>query len=198
MFLSVFDMFKVGIGPSSSPHDGPDGRRRAVPRHPARLALPSRTGCAPRCTARWPSPASAMPPTARRSSASPGSRPTPTTPKRPKPRCPRSATRRTDRRRPACRRCTSIPPRDLHLRLRPAAARPCQRHDPARDRRAGRRDPAGDLLFHRRRLRADRGRTGRGGRRQGKSRAPTCPTRSRRPPRCWRWRRRLGPDHRRR
>ena len=56
MFLSVFDMFKVGIGPSSSHTMGPMvaaarflDTLRASPFHVQRAS-------APRCTARSPSP----------------------------------------------------------------------------------------------------------------------------------------------
>ncbi len=92
MFLSVFDMFKVGIGPSSSHTMGPMvaaarflDRLRASPFHPA--------ACAPRSTARSPSPGSAM----RRQATILGLRasaPIPTTPKRPTWPSPASATRR--------------------------------------------------------------------------------------------------------
>ena len=44
MFLSVFDMFKIGIGPSSSHTVGPMVAARALPRHGGRgLAAAYRT-----------------------------------------------------------------------------------------------------------------------------------------------------------
>ena len=70
MFLSVFDIFKIGVGPSSSHTMGPmlaaarfldalrDGAR---PRARLRRRRPAR-GVA--CTAASPSPARATPPTA--------------------------------------------------------------------------------------------------------------------------------------
>jgi hypothetical protein len=63
MFLSVFEMFKVGIGPSSSHTMGP---MVAAARFLDRCApRPSRRGaCAPRSTARSPSRAWATRPTA--------------------------------------------------------------------------------------------------------------------------------------
>ena len=58
------------------------------------------------------------------------------------------------------------------LRLRPRPAGTRQRDDPDGDGCAGRRDPAGDLLFRGRRVRADRGRAGAG---QGHRRRPARP-----------------------
>ena len=71
MFLSVFDIFKVGVGPSSSHTMGPmvaAGRFLAALRagdgpHPRLRAR--RRGSAAACTAASPSPARATPPTAR-------------------------------------------------------------------------------------------------------------------------------------
>ena len=80
VFLSVFDLFKIGIGPSSSHTMGPmtaatafstrcsatTGRARPAPGRPHRL---------PACTARSPIPASAMAPTGPSSSALPAQTP---------------------------------------------------------------------------------------------------------------------------
>ncbi len=101
-----------------------------------------------------------MPPTAPRSSASPASTLRPTTPRPPRPRWPRSAP-------PAA----SAPPGLPELAFDPATdlafdyGPPLPGHANGmilqRHRRPGRHHPARDLLFHRRRLRADRGRAGR-------------------------------------
>ena len=56
MFLSVFEMFKVGIGPSSSHTMGPMVA--------AARFLDLRMGYAPPSTGLWPLPAWDMPPTA--------------------------------------------------------------------------------------------------------------------------------------
>ncbi len=185
MFLSVFDMFKVGIGPSSSHTMGPMvaaarflDMMRASP-----FALRGAEGLAARLAGLHRR--RAMRPTAPRSSASPGF--TPETYDHDKAEAaletyPRDA--QPDRARgPAP--LAFDPERGSGLRLRPHPARPCQRHDPDGDRRAGRRDPAADYLLHRRRLRADRGGTGR---RQGhrRGRAGALPVQDP-PPRCWRW-----------
>ena len=70
MFLSVFDIFKIGVGPSSLAHHGPDARpppasstRSATA--PTACPAPARPpGSKRRCTAASPSPARATPPTA--------------------------------------------------------------------------------------------------------------------------------------
>jgi hypothetical protein len=69
MFLSVFDIFKIGVGPSSSHTMGPmtaaarflDDLRGGREKEPGAGAL---AALAVRCTARSPSPARGMRPTA--------------------------------------------------------------------------------------------------------------------------------------
>ena len=87
MFLSVFDIFKVGVGPSSSHTMGPmvaAGRflARCAPAPTASPAPASRRGWGAGCTAASPSPARATPPTGRWCSASPASIPATSTPTR--------------------------------------------------------------------------------------------------------------------
>ena len=159
MFLSVFDMFKVGIGPSSSHTMGPMVAAarflemlRAAPFTPAGLRGSLHGSLAFTGVGHASDRATIL--------GLAGSAPTPTTPRPPRRRWSRSA-RPTPSRPPACRSC--LPPQGRpDLRFRPQPAGPRQRHDPDGHRRAGRRDPAGDLLFHRRRLRDDRRRTGGG------------------------------------
>ena len=62
MFLSIFDVFKIGVGPSSSHTMGPmvaAGRFLDRLREEG-LRLPI---CGQACTARWPSPARVTPAT---------------------------------------------------------------------------------------------------------------------------------------
>ena len=145
MFLSVFDMFKVGVGPSSSHTMGPmvAGARfldalRASPFTAAglraslhgSLAFTGKGHATDRATILGLAGFAPDTYNAEKAEAA------------------LAAIAATGTVTPPGLRTLAFRPRDRPgLRLRPRPARPCQWDDPDGDRRAGRRDPAGDLLF---------------------------------------------------
>ena len=198
MFLSVFDLFKIGIGPSSSHTMGPMTAARRFPRRDRwrRLAAPGRRQGRPdrRQPARL----------ARLYRHRPWHRTAPSilglageTPITVDPDTGRRD-RRHDRRGKA-----DLAARPSVLSLRSgdrsrarqedAAARPRQRHGFLRLRCRRPAAAQAHLLFDRRRLRRLRGRAAADeGARAGEDRASRCLIPSRMPSRCWRWPARAG------
>ena len=79
MAVSVFDLFSIGIGPSSSHTVGPMRAARMFARRLEREGLlPRWRGCGPSCSARWAPPATATAPPRRSCSGLRGRAPRPT------------------------------------------------------------------------------------------------------------------------
>ena len=121
MFLSVFDIFKIGIGPSSSHTVGPMVAARRFVDEDVRAARRRRPAAArSACTARSPSPARATAPTARSRWRLPAKRPTRSTRIACRRSSPTSTQTKSARRRSASRTSPSIPATDIIFDYGPA------------------------------------------------------------------------------
>ena len=184
MFLSVFDVFKIGVGPSSSHTMGPMLAAGALPRPAARRrrAHPGRRrrrrGSACGSTAASPSPARATPPTAPVILGLAGFTPDAFDAARAEAALPAIAAERRIAA-PGLPPLAFDPGADLVFDYGPAAARPRQRHGALGLGRRRQPARARDLLFGRRRLRRHRARA-RPARRRGVRAARALPLRHRR------------------
>ena len=131
MFLSVFELFKIGIGPSSSHTVGPMvAARRFLATGRGRVAAATRAASASACMARSPSPARATAPTAPSILGLAGEAPDRIDPDR----VDAVLAAMAERGRITLSNGQTLafdPGPRCDLRFRPGLARPCQRHDPS-------------------------------------------------------------------